>query len=419
MIPADHQLLELPTDPIVKRSDMNALAPAVALLTGGIDRPYVFGLSTALASNGVNLDVIGSSELDSPEMHQLSSLKFIKLYRDQRQTVSVTRKLLSVLVFYVRIICYAATARPRIFHILWNYKFKLFDRTLLMLYYKLLGKKVVFTAHNVNVANRDGNESTLNRLSLKIQYHLVDHIFVHTDKMKHSLLNEFRVNETAVSVIPFGINNSVPDTTLTPAEAKQKLGIGGSEKTILFFGRIRPYKGLDTLVASFRRLVHRDKNYRLIIAGEPNKESTSYWQEIQQTINQEQIGKQVIQQIGFLADDDTEIYFKAADVLVLPYKEVFQSGVLFLSYSFGLPVIATDVGSLRDDIVEGETGYICRPSDEIELAKSIETYFVSDLFTNLDKRRESIKTMARARNSWSAVSDKTCTIYTQLLTQRS
>ena len=62
--------------------------------------------------------------------------------------------------------------RPKLFHILWNNKFQFFDRTLLMLYYRLLGKKIAFTAHNVNAGKRDSNDSWLNRLSLKIQYRL-------------------------------------------------------------------------------------------------------------------------------------------------------------------------------------------------------------------------------------------------------
>ena len=64
----------------------------------------------------------------------------------------------------------------------------------------------------------------------------------------------------------------------------------------------------------------------------------------------------MILRIQFIPDEEMELYFKAADVLVLPYKEIFQSGVLFLAYSFGLPVIATDVGSFREDIVEGQDG---------------------------------------------------------------
>jgi D-inositol-3-phosphate glycosyltransferase len=389
-----------------------------ALLTGGMDRPYAFGLSMALASKGVLLDVLGATELDSPELRDMSTLSFLATYGDQRRKVGLAKKLVRYLISYGRLIRYAATARPRVFHILWNYKFPLFDRTLLMLYYKLLGKRIVYTAHNVNAAERDDNESVWNQWSLRAQYHLVDHIFVHTTKMKSELCAGFGVGEQKVSVIPFGINNSVPDTKLTPAEAKRKLGIEGSEKTVLFFGGIRPYKGLEYLVSAFRKVALRDKAYRLIIAGEPKKEAVQYWQEIRQTIERDSISEQVIQDIRFVADEETEVYFKAADVIVLPYTRVFQSGVLFLGYSFGLPVIATDVGSLRDDIVEGETGYTCRPCDVTDLASAIETYFASELFRTLDQRRGAIRSFARGRNSWDVVTDKTCSVYAQLLAQR-
>ena len=71
---------------------------------------------------------------------------------------------------------------------------------------------------------------------------------------------------------------------------------------------------------------------------------------------------------GFILDDETELYLKAADVLVLPYRYIYQSGVLFLGHSFGLPVIAADVGCLKDEIVEGQTGFIFRPEDPVDLA---------------------------------------------------
>src|ERR1035437_9738179 len=107
-----------------------------------------------------------------------------------------------------------------------------------MLYYKVLGKKIAFTAHNVNDAKRDLNDSVLNRFTLGIQYRLCDHIFVHTETMKSELLQDFAVREGKVTVIPFGINNSVPNTDLTPDQAKRILTIQPEEKTILFFARI-------------------------------------------------------------------------------------------------------------------------------------------------------------------------------------
>src|SRR5260370_31953012 len=132
-----------------------------------------------------------------------------------------------------------------------------------MLYYKLLGKKVVLNAHNVNAGKRDSNDSLFNRSTLRAQYRLADHVFVHTEKMKRELLRDFGVHERTVSVIPFGINNSVPHTDLTPGEAKQRLGITDSERTILFFGAILPYKRLEHLFHASQQLAATHSDYRL------------------------------------------------------------------------------------------------------------------------------------------------------------
>ena len=387
----------------------------VGLLTGGFDRPYAYGLAMALAAKGICLDVLGNAEVDSPEMHQNSKVNFLTMYWDPRQPAGLPGKIGRVLAFYARLLRYTWTARPRIFHILWNNKIQLFDRTLLMLYYKWMGKRIVLTAHNVNAGRRDTNDSLLNRLSLKVQYRLADHIFVHTDKMKSELLEQFGKQGGAVTVIPFGINNAVPNTDLTPAEAKRRLGIGPAEKTILFFGAIRPYKGVEHLLAAFERVASSDEGYRLIIAGEPKKGSEKYLREIQETIQHSSCREQVMQQITYIPDEQTELYFKAADVLALPYTEVFQSGVLFLAYSFGLPVIASDVGSFRDDIIAGKTGYVCLPCNSQDLARAIENYFHSDLFKDLDRRRQEIQNHAIARNSWDTVGEITGNVYKKLL----
>jgi len=387
----------------------------VALLTGGSDRPYAYGLSMALISKGMCLDFIGSNQLDGPEMRATPKLNFLNLHGDPREQVSLARKGARVLAFYARLIRYAVTAKPKIFHILWNNKIQLFDRTLLMLCYKLLGKKIVFTAHNVNAARRDAKDSALNRLTLKIQYHLVDHLFVHTQKMKSELHEDFGVPTEAVTVIPFGINNSVPNTDLASAEARRRLKIEANGRTILFFGAIWPYKGLEHLVAAFQRVAPKHPEFRLIIAGESKKGSEQYLRNIQDAIERDPCCKQIIQKIEFVPDAETEVYFKAADVLVLPYSEIFQSGVLFLAYSFGLPVIAADVGSFRDDIIPGKTGYLCRSCSPVDLANAIETYFESDLCKTLERRRPEIRDYAMARNSWSVVADMTRGLYLELL----
>jgi len=387
----------------------------VALFTGGFDRPYVFGLTMALVANGMRLDVIGSDEVDGSEMHSSPQLNFLNLHGSQRRDAGLANKMARLLAFYSRLIRYAGFAQRRIFHILWNNKVPYFDRTVLTLYYKLLGKRIAFTAHNVNAGKRDSNDSWLNRLTLKIQYRLVDRLFVHTEKMKSELLEDFGVQERAVTVIPFGINNSVPDTDLTPEQAKRRLGIGENERTILFFGNIGPYKGVDYLVAAFQKIAARNADYRLIIAGKPRGGCEKYLEDIQNTISRDPNQARVTQKIGYVPDEDTELYFKAADVLVLPYTDISQSGVLFLGYSFGLPIIATDVGSLGEEIVEGRTGFLCKSRDADDLAATIEKYFESDLFKFLDNRRQEIRDYANERHSWDVVGETTRKVYEDLL----
>ena len=248
----------------------------VALLTGGSDRPYALGIATALSSARVAVDFVGSDELDIAELHKLPQLRFLNLRGDQSQEASFRKKIARVARYYWRLIGYAATARPRIFHILWNNKFEFLDRVLLMAYYRLLGRRIVFTAHNVNIRKRDNCDSWFNRLSLRVQYCLAHHIFVHTERMKSELVADFGVLDTKISIIPFGINNTAPNTGMTTIDAKRTFGLRSNNKVMLCFGQIAPYKGLEYLVDAFSELAKKDKNYRLIIAGKVKQGQTEY-----------------------------------------------------------------------------------------------------------------------------------------------
>jgi glycosyltransferase involved in cell wall biosynthesis len=90
---------------------------------------------------------------------------------------------------------------------------------------------------------------------------------------------------------------------------------------------------------------------------------------------------------------------------------------MFLGYSFGLPVIATDVGSMREDIIEGRTGFLCKPRDAVDLADTIEKYFASRLFRQLADRRQEIRDYASLRYSWSNVAAMTHAVYQRLTEQ--
>ena len=213
------------------------------------------------------------------------------------------------------------------------------------------------------------------------------------------------------SIIPF----QTPDLH---GPGKATIGRQRWQRTILFLWQhIAPYKGLEYLVEAFQQLSAQNDNYELIIAGWPD-ECEKYWTTIQETIREDVRRGRLLVRAEFIPDAETEAYFKAADVLVLPYRGIFQSGVLFLGYNFGLPVLAADVGSLKDDIVEGETGFVFRPEDPGELAATIEKYFASDLFANLNKRRQEIRDFATRRHSWDVVGQMTVSVYAGLLPGR-
>jgi len=126
------------------------------------------------------------------------------------------------------------------------------------------------------------------------------------------------------------------------------------------------------------------------------------------------LSRRIVLRPDFIPDEETEVYFKAADVLVLPYTHIYQSGLVALGYSFGLPIIATDVGSFREDILEGKTGFICRPSDSVDLARAIQTYFESNLYRRLAHTRQEISQYAHQRYSWQVVAEMTCQVYAAL-----
>lgn len=389
------------------------MTPIVSVLTGGGDRPYALGLAQSLADAGISLDFISSDFLESEDLRNNPRVRVLNLRGSMNADAPILSRICRVLRYYVRLIRYAYAAEPRLFHILWNNKFELIDRTILIWYYRLCGRRIVMTVHNVNVRKRDGRDSALNRTTLRIQYHACDHLFVHTEEMKRDLIDNFAVSAESVSVIPFGINSTVPDTDLTNAEARSRLGLRTDEQVLLFFGNIAPYKGVEYLIEALELLESGLPRLRLIIAGRP-KGAESYWRSLNERIEASGLGPRVIRRIEYIPDAETELYFKAADTLILPYTNVFQSGVLFLAYNFGLPVIVADIASMKEDIVEGDTGYVFEPKNGTDLAQKINAYFASPLYAALGEARPRIRQYAAERYSWTKVAEISKSVYSAM-----
>jgi glycosyltransferase involved in cell wall biosynthesis len=93
---------------------------------------------------------------------------------------------------------------------------------------------------------------------------------------------------------------------------------------------------------------------------------------------------------------------------------IYQSGVLFLSYRYGVPAIVTDAGSLKDDIIEGQTGLVCRSSDASDLARALKAFFASDMFAHREQAQATIVRFADERCSWEPITGTIAGVYRAL-----
>lgn len=326
-------------------------------------------------------------------------------------------KIWRVLSYYGRIVAFAARTDARLFHMLWFRKFPVVERVVLIGYFKLLGKRLAFTAHNVDDRARDGRRRTLPyRLSLKFLYSSVDHIFVHTPQMKRELVQQFDIAEGKVTVVPLGLNDVFPAPRVSQSEARRQFGLSPDGRIILCFGRIAPYKGIEDLIHALASLIHEDSAITLVLAGEVKDRSCeAYRAQLESLIDAFRLAKYIRKEIRYIPDGEVGLLFRASDVAVLPYRRIDQSGVLALSYAQGVPVIASDVGSFTADIVEGETGLVFRAGDVPDLAATIRAYFASDLFNNLEVKRANIRRYGVEAFSWARNGELTAEVYQHLL----
>jgi glycosyltransferase involved in cell wall biosynthesis len=140
-------------------------------------------------------------------------------------------------------------------------------------------------------------------------------------------------------------------------EARQKLGLQGN--VALFFGHIRPFKGLDIALDAWRQL---KTDVTLLVAGEPWWKATYPAQ------------PNVRFDLRFIPDSEIATYFAAADVVLAPYRTEAQSGVALTAFHFARPVIATAVGGLPE-IIDGRNGMLVPPEDPMALAGAVDAFF--------------------------------------------
>ena len=159
------------------------------------------------------------------------------------------------------------------------------------------------------------------------------------------------------------------------ATARKEFGIDESQKMALFFGFIREYKGLKHLIRALPQICKVCPDVHLWVVGDFFDNDKADYEAL---IKQYGCEKMLTLIDGYLPDQKVEPYFAAADLCVLPYESATQSGVIQIAYSFGCPVIATNVGGLPEVVLNEKTGYVIPPKDDAALSQAVIRFFTDN-----------------------------------------
>ncbi|MEM7199741.1 MAG: glycosyltransferase family 4 protein [Planctomycetota bacterium] len=238
-----------------------------------------------------------------------------------------------------------------------------------LLYLKLLrrrGRPLVATAHVVTPHERIPFQTAVYR-----RLHGTGELVIaHSRVDRQRLLDEFAVREERVTVIPhgdYGFFEGADAAPRAPAAARESLGLAPDDEVALFFGYVREYKGLDLLLDAWPAVAKARPKARLVVAGDPVRLPPARRAELEAAA--ERIG--AILHFGYIPFSEVTTYFDAADALVMPYRHISQSGVLFLALSVGVPVIATQVGALPEMLDDGDSALLVPPESTAALADAL------------------------------------------------
>jgi glycosyltransferase involved in cell wall biosynthesis len=356
--------------------------------SGGLAH-YTYNLCEALCESGVEVRLLTHRDYEMAGFSRAFSL-----VRTFCREAPYLRSLITILSEYRRF-------RPEVVHFQTLVSAR--KDWILFALLRLAGARIVFTAHNVLP-----HETRLfERTTYAWMYRLSSMVILHSKENQKEFLHRFKTDGAKTIVIPHGSYGFFRGRDVTDrGQARKKIGLPETGGVILFFGAIRPYKGLHTLIEAFGQLVGQGRELYLVIAG---KVLVGTEEEYHEAIRQAGVTPRVLFRHEYIPFDEVSDYFAAADVVALPYTHIYDSGVLHIAYALGVPVVATPVGSFLDHVRDGETGLLVRSGGASELAQAL-----ARVLEDEDLRRRLGKNAQRYDSvhfGWDGIASRTDQLY--------
>ena len=364
-----------------KNGDVKRLNIAVIEPIGGHggNEFYDFGLCEALSlTHKVTLFTC-----DKTLLHKKHSLKtevktvYKGIYADSPSIVKGLRYLRGTL----SALFYCLKSRVDFVH-LHIYRFAFWERFNILLF-KFFGFKIIVTVHDIEPFAKFGEKVNINYDDFLKHS---DAIIVHTDfsaQCLNRLLN--KKNREKIRKVKSGDMDFIYKKEIAKEEARKKLNLPLDKKIIMFFGQIKKVKGLDILVKAFNIVGKNFQDANLLIVGKPWKVDLNEYL----NLIEDELKDRVILRANFIPNEEVPFYFASADIVVLPYRKIYNSSVILRAFDYGSAVIASDLDTFKEFIEEGETGYLFKSENAESLAEKI-----NDLISS-PKKIETIKNNAK------------------------
>lgn len=373
---------------------MNSLKVLLVDQISNVTYKYSYSLAKELSNLGVEVTVVSESVNSKYGFHQ------IPLFNTSDKTISRINKFCNYMSSWKKI--ESMISDYDVLHIQWII-FSPYDYYII----KKLSKriKIVMTIHDI----LPFNEKAYDYYYYKRIYSLVDHIVIQTENNVNIFRKRFPEITVPISVVYHG---HFLDFTVNIDRqfALDKLGLK-DKFYYLFFGQIKKVKGVDILLKAFAEITKNQEiknNCRLIIAGEVWK---SDYNKYEQIIHDTKIDDMVIQDIQFISDEYMELYYSVANVCVLPYREVYQSGILQMAYAHKKVPIVTNIPSFTS-IVDESTGFVCDVNNVESLSQvMIKAYNMRDSLDDMAERGQKI---IKEKYNWTSIANSFVRIYKEL-----
>lgn len=214
---------------------------------------------------------------------------------------------------------------------------------------------LIITIHDLVRHPGDSQSNKTPQFVMEFGFRQAHHLVVHSQRIKDAAAKRLDMQSDRIHVVPHLALGKAQDPSANASIPPRQ--------TVLFFGRIYPYKGLEYLIKAQPLVTQALPDTRFIIAGTG--------EDFQKYRNMMVNPEQFVVYNEFIPEDEIETLFRQASVVALPYVEASQSGVIAHAHTFSKPVVATTVGGLPDAIDPGETGLLVAPRDEKALAQAL------------------------------------------------